>query len=258
MNVSVIVADDQALVRAGLVALLDGSPGIDVVGEVGDGRRAVELAADLHPDVVLMDVRMPRLDGIAATRLIVGAAAGSRPRVLMLTTFDAPEYIYTALGVGASGFLLKDTPPERIVSAVRTVAAGDMLITPVITRDLVETYARHHRALALGRTRLGPLTNRETDVLRLVAAGLGNADIAARLVLSEGTVKTHVKRVMGKLGVNSRAQAVVFAYESGLVVPRGRVAAEMTVRKREAPAPDRVPSQRSAPRRSQAADSPAC
>ncbi|NJP68973.1 response regulator [Streptomyces spiramenti] len=224
MNVTVVVADDHALMRAGLVALLSAAPGVDVVGEAGDGRRAVELAATLHPDVVLMDVRMPVLDGIAATRLIVGSSPEQQPRVLMLTTFDSPEYVYTALGVGASGFLLKDTPPDRIASAVRTVAAGDMLITPVITRDLVETYARHHRALALGRSRLGPLTNRETDVLRLVAAGLSNADIADRLVLSEATVKTHVKRIMQKLGVSSRAQAVVLAYESGLVVPRGGTA----------------------------------
>ncbi|NJQ16831.1 response regulator [Streptomyces bohaiensis] len=228
MNISVVVADGQALVRAGLLALLHAASGIEVVGEAADGRQAVHLATALHPDVVLMDVRMPRLDGIAATRLIVGGHAHRGPRVLMLTACDAPEYVSTALGAGASGFVLKDTPPERLVSAVRTVAAGDMLITPVVTRELVETYTRHHRALTLGLNRLGPLTTRETDVLRLVAAGLGNAEIAARLGLSAATVKTHVKRVMQKLGVNSRAQAVVLAYESGLVVPRGRVAAELS------------------------------
>jgi DNA-binding NarL/FixJ family response regulator len=214
----VLVADDQELLRTGLVALLNIAPDIEVVGEAADGVQAVELAAALRPDVIVMDVRMPVLDGIAATRQILSAAGEDAPRVLMLTSFDLPEYVYTTLGDGAAGFLLKETPPNRIVSAVRTIAAGDMLIAPRITRDLVETYAQHHRSVAR-RHRLDSLTNRETEVLRLVGTGLTNAEIAERLVLSEATVKTHIKRLMGKLGLSSRAQAVVAAYESGLVTP---------------------------------------
>jgi DNA-binding NarL/FixJ family response regulator len=214
----VLVADDQELLRTGLVALLNIAPDIEVVGEAADGVQAVELAAALRPDVVVMDVRMPVLDGIAATRQILSAAGEDAPRVLMLTSFDLPEYVYTTLGDGAAGFLLKETPPNRIVSAVRTIAAGDMLIAPRITRDLVETYAQHHRSVAR-RHRLDSLTNRETEVLRLVGTGQTNAEIAERLVLSEATVKTHIKRLMGKLGLSSRAQAVVAAYESGLVTP---------------------------------------
>lgn len=217
--IRVLVADDQALIRAGLVALFTAAPGFEVVGEAEDGERAVALAASTAPDVVLMDIRMPVLDGISATRRILAAAGEDPPRVVVLTTFDLPEYVYTALGEGAAGFLVKDTPPERILSAVRTVAAGDILIAPHITHQLIETYARHHRTAAVDVPALDALTARETEVLRLVGNGLTNGQIAQRLVLSEATVKTHVKRAMGKLGLSSRAQAVVVAYESGLVVP---------------------------------------
>ncbi|MFT7838733.1 response regulator transcription factor [Saccharothrix sp. BKS2] len=217
--IRVLVADDQALIRAGLVALFTAAPGFEVVGEAADGGQAVALAARTAPDVVLMDVRMPVLDGIEATRRILAAAGEDPPRVVVLTTFDLPEYVYTALGEGAAGFLVKDTPPERILSAVRTIAAGDILIAPHITHQLIETYARHHRTPAAAVPGLDVLTARETEVLRLVGNGLTNAQIAQRLVLSEATVKTHVKRTMGKLGLSSRAQAVVVAYESGLIVP---------------------------------------
>ncbi|WP_202918866.1 response regulator [Saccharothrix deserti] len=222
MSIRVLVADDQALIRAGLVALFTAAPGFEVVGEAADGEQAVALAAETAPDVILMDIRMPVLDGIGATRRILAERAAHRedpPRVVVLTTFDLPEYVYTALGEGASGFLVKDTPPERIISAVRTIAAGDILIAPHITHRLIETYAQHHRATAVGAPQLAALTARETEVLRLVGNGLTNGQIAQRLVLSEATVKTHVKRTMGKLGLASRAQAVVVAYESGLIVP---------------------------------------
>jgi DNA-binding NarL/FixJ family response regulator len=235
VTIRVLIADDQALIRAGLVALFTAAPGFEVVGEAVDGEQAVALAARTSPDVILMDIRMPVLDGIAATRLILAAhrepaasdpaATGTDtdradpPRIVVLTTFDLPEYVYTALGEGASGFLVKDTPPERIISAVRTIAAGDILVAPHITHRLIETYAQHHRATAIGAPQLQTLTARETEVLRLVGNGLTNGQIAQRLVLSEATVKTHVKRTMGKLGLSSRAQAVVVAYESGLIVP---------------------------------------
>jgi DNA-binding NarL/FixJ family response regulator len=215
--IRVVVADDQALIRAGLVALLGAAPGLEVAGDAADGRQAVEVIARTRPDVVLMDIRMPVLDGIGATRQIL--ATPEPPRVVMLTTFDLDEYVYTALGAGASGFLLKDTPPERIIAAVHTIAAGEILIAPRITRRLVETYAHHHRTVATREPRLHELTARETEVLLLVGNGLSNTQIAERLVLSEATVKTHVKRIMAKLRLVSRAQAVVVAYESGLVVP---------------------------------------
>ena len=231
MTIRVLVADDQALIRAGLVALFTAAPGFEVVGEAADGEQAVAAAARTSPDVILMDIRMPVLDGIAATRAILAAhrdradddADGDPPRIVVLTTFDLPEYVYTALGEGASGFLVKDTPPERIISAVRTIAAGDILVAPHITHRLIETYAQHHRATTVGAPQLAVLTARETEVLRLVGNGLTNGEIAQRLVLSEATVKTHVKRTMGKLGLASRAQAVVVAYESGLIVPTARL-----------------------------------
>ncbi|WP_327003282.1 response regulator transcription factor [Dactylosporangium sp. NBC_01737] len=218
MTVRVLVADDQALIRAGLVALLRAAPGLEVAGEAADGAEAVALAASTAPNIVLMDIRMPVLDGIGATRRILAAPGEHRPRVVVLTTFDLDEYVYAALAEGASGFLLKDTPPQRIVSAIHTVAGGDILIAPRITHRLIETYAMHHRRAPAG-TRLDELTARETEVLRFVGNGLSNTDIAERLVLSEATVKTHVKRLMSKLRLSSRAQAVVVAYESGLVVP---------------------------------------
>ncbi|QQQ78335.1 response regulator transcription factor [Saccharothrix sp. 6-C] len=246
MTIRVLIADDQALIRAGLVALFTAAPGFEVVGEAVDGGQAVALAAQTSPDVILMDIRMPVLDGIDATRQILAAhrdaadrdtadrdaadrstgrdrqpAREDPPRVVVLTTFDLPEYVYTALSEGASGFLVKDTPPERIISAVRTIAAGDILVAPHITHRLIETYAQHHRATAVGAPQLAALTARETEVLRLVGNGLTNGQIAQRLVLSEATVKTHVKRMMGKLALSSRAQAVVVAYESGLIVPTG-------------------------------------
>ncbi|MBB5800427.1 DNA-binding NarL/FixJ family response regulator [Saccharothrix ecbatanensis] len=219
MTIRVLVADDQALIRAGLVALFTAAPGFEVVGEAADGEQAVTLTAENAPDVILMDIRMPVLDGIGATRRIMAQHRDDPPRVVMLTTFDLPEYVYTALGEGASGFLVKDTPPERIISAVRTIAAGDILIAPHITHRLIETYAQHHRATAVGAPQLAALTTRETEVLRLVGNGLTNGQIAQRLVLSEATVKTHVKHMMGKLALSSRAQAVVVAYETGLIVP---------------------------------------
>ncbi|MFI5841749.1 response regulator [Catenuloplanes sp. NPDC051500] len=220
MTVRLVVADDQALIRAGLIALFTAAPGIEVVGEASDGEQAVAVVARTRPDLVMMDIRMPTVDGIAATRAIL--AGEHRPCVVALTTFDLDEYVYAALSAGASGFLLKDTPPQRIIAAVHTIVAGDLLMAPRITQRLIEAYAERHSSPAAAAPRLESLTARETEVLRLVANGLSNTQIAERLVLSEATVKTHVKRLMGKLELASRAQAVVVAYESGLVVPHLR------------------------------------
>jgi DNA-binding NarL/FixJ family response regulator len=212
VTIRVVVADDQQVVRAGFGALLDTQPDISVVGLAADGAEAVRVCAEARPDVALMDVRMPVMDGIEATRRLAGG-----PRVLVLTTFDLDEYVYDALGAGASGFLLKDVTAERLFDAVRVIAAGDALLDPAVTRRLVAEFARlrPRRPPALAE-----LTPRETEVLRLLAEGLSNAEIAARLIVSEETVKTHVSRVLLKLGLRDRTQAVVAAYESGLVIPR--------------------------------------
>ena len=213
--IRVLLADDQALVRAGFRMILKAEPEIDVVGEAGDGAEAVALARDLAPHVVLMDVRMPVLDGIEATRRIVDGDAATR--VLVLTTFDLDEYVYEALRAGASGFLLKDAPEEQLVAGIKIVADGGSLFAPAVTRRLIERFAgRHAIAPPPG---LDELTARELEVLRLVARGLSNAEIAASLVVSEHTVKTHVAHVLGKLDLRGRVQAVVLAYETGIVRP---------------------------------------
>ena len=220
-TVRIVVADDHQVVRAGFAGLLGTQPDFAVVGTAGDGAEAVRICHDLHPDVVLMDVRMPGTDGIEATRQLAGMADGG-PRVLILTTFDLDEYVYDALCAGASGFLLKDVTAERLFEAVRVVAAGEALLAPTVTRRLISEFARlrPHAPAAPPTDGLATLTPRETEVLRLVAEGLSNPEIAARLVVTEETVKTHVSRVLAKLGLRDRTQAVVTAYESGLVVPR--------------------------------------
>jgi DNA-binding NarL/FixJ family response regulator len=214
--ISVVIADDQRLVRAGFRVILAGEPAITVVGEAADGLEAVELTRSLAPAVVLMDIRMPHLDGLAAARQIL---ASSRSRVLILTTFDADEYVYEALKMGASGFLLKDAPPDQLIAAVRCIAAGDALIDPSITRRLIGRFAHAVRPPSRQPAQLKDLTLRELDVLRLVARGLANAEIARELVVEESTVKTHVSRILLKLGLRDRVQAVVIAYESGYVTP---------------------------------------
>jgi DNA-binding NarL/FixJ family response regulator len=213
VSIRVIVVDDQEIVRAGFAALLNTQPDIEVVATAADGEQALDACAEHRPDVVLMDVRMPVMDGIEATRRLAGG-----PRVLMLTTFDLDEYVYDALAAGASGFLLKDTPAEALFDAVRVIAAGEALLAPSVTRRLIGEFARQRprpRPPALRE-----LTPRETEVLGLIAEGLSNAEIAQRLVVSDETVKTHVSRVLMKLGLRDRTQAVITAYESGLVVPR--------------------------------------
>ncbi|HWK28340.1 MAG TPA: response regulator transcription factor [Solirubrobacter sp.] len=214
--IKVVVADDQALLRAGLRALIEAEDDLRVVGEAGDGAEAVEVALAAHPDVVLMDIRMPNLDGIAATRRLL--AAGSRARVLMLTTFDADEYVVEAFRSGAAGFLLKDGPPDQLAGAVRTIAAGDALLAPALTSRLIQEYVGTAPQQQL-HGRLHELTERELQVLSELASGKSNADIGQALFLSEATVKTHLTRVLAKLDLKSRVQAVVFAYESGLVRP---------------------------------------
>ena len=215
---SVVVADDQELVRTGLEMLLE-SRGIEVLATAPDGRAAVDLTARHQPDVVLMDIRMPVLDGIAATREIV--ARGDRSRVLVLTTYDVDRYVYDALRAGAAGFLLKATPPDRLVDGVRTVAAGEALLAPTLTRRLIEEHVQRPPPAEGVPALLRTLTDREREVFELIARGLSNDEIASRLVVSGATVKTHVNRVMAKLGGLSRAQLVVLAYESGLVRPGG-------------------------------------
>jgi DNA-binding NarL/FixJ family response regulator len=215
-----LIADDQAMVREGFAAVLDAQPGLLVVGQAADGAGAVRQARDLRPDVVLMDVRMPVLDGLQATRQILRAAATpERPRVLMLTTFDLDDYVYEALRAGASGFLLKDATAAELVHAVHVVAAGDALLAPSVTRRLIADFARRPRLDPPLPLTLGALTPRETEVLRLIAAGLSNTEISDTLVIAEQTTKTHIGRILAKLNLRDRAQAVVLAYETGLVTP---------------------------------------
>jgi DNA-binding NarL/FixJ family response regulator len=214
-----LIADDQQAVRAGFAALLATQADITVVATAANGEDAVQQSQEHGPDIVLMDIRMPVLDGIAATRRICAAGGDAGPRVLVLTTFDLDEYVYDALQAGASGFLLKDAPPETLFEAVRVVAAGDALLAPVITRRLIAEFARLRPTQRTRPEDLDALTRREIEILSLVAAGLSNHEIAHRLVLSNETVKTHVSHVLRKLGLRDRAQAVVAAYESGLVVP---------------------------------------
>lgn len=218
-SVAVLIADDQALVRAGFRAILEEQPGIRVVGEAGDGRDAIDLVRRRHPDVVLMDIQMPDIDGLEAARRILAEADAQHPvAILMLTTFDLNEYVYDALRAGASGFLLKDVLPEQLIAAVRVVAGGDALIAPAITKRLIEQFARAAPP-RIPPAALQELTPRELEILILVARGMSNGEIADELVLSQATVKTHVKRVLAKLDLRDRVQAVVLAYEAGLVTP---------------------------------------
>jgi DNA-binding NarL/FixJ family response regulator len=214
--IRILIVDDQELVRTGFRVVLDAEPDLEVVGEAADGREAASAVAATNPDVVLMDIRMPNLDGIEATRML--AAGDGSPRVLILTTFDLDDYVYEALRAGASGFLLKDARSAELCQAVRVVAAGDSLLSPAITRRLIESYTRRPPPSA-NPAALAELTPRELEVLRLVARGLSNADIARELVVGDATVKTHVARIFSKLDLHDRAQAVVLAYESGLVQP---------------------------------------
>ena len=216
-----LIADDQAMVREGFAAVLTAQPGLVVVGQAADGADAVRQTRQLQPDVVLMDVRMPVLDGLQATRQILSGTSPARPRVLMLTTFDLDDYVYEALRAGASGFLLKDATAAELVQAVRVVAAGDALLAPSVTRRLIADFASQPRQDAPVLRPLTALTQRETEVLRLIARGLSNAEISDTLVIAEQTTKTHIGRILAKLDLRDRAQAVVLAYESGLVTPGG-------------------------------------
>ena len=218
-TVTVLIADDQALVRAGFRAILEEQPGIEVIGEAADGRAAVDLARRRQPKVVLMDIQMPDIDGIQAARRILAEIDPERPvAVLMLTTFDLNEYVYDALRAGASGFLLKDVPPEQLIAAVRVVAAGDALIAPMITKRLIAQFSRTAPP-RLAPDRLTALTPRELEIFTLIGRGLSNGEIASTLILSQATVKTHVKRVLSKLDLRDRIHAVVLAYETGIVTP---------------------------------------
>jgi DNA-binding NarL/FixJ family response regulator len=220
VSVKVLLVDDQALIRAGFRMILDAEPGIEVVGECADGTQAVDSVKRLAPTVVLMDIRMPEMDGIEATRRIVAGRDGDAPpRVLILTTFDLDEYVYDALGAGASGFLLKDVPADQLVAGIHTIAGGDALLAPSVTRRLIGEFSRLQPAGREQVPGLSELTPRELEVLKLIATGRSNAEIAAELVVGETTVKTHVARVLMKLDLRDRVQAVVLAYESGLVTP---------------------------------------
>lgn len=217
--IRVLIADDEALVRAGFRALLESEPDLTVVGEAGTGAQAVRLARQHRPDVILMDIRMPVMDGLEAIRHLARDDVEPRPRIVVVTTFDQDEHVFAALRYGASGFLRKDTPPEQLLDAVRVVAGGEALLTPLITRRLIAEFVRRAPAPAPGAAALARLTDREREVLTQIAAGRSNAEIAAVLLLGVSTVKTHVGRLLSKLAVRDRAQLVVVAYESGLVVP---------------------------------------
>jgi DNA-binding NarL/FixJ family response regulator len=218
MSIRVLIADDQSLVRAGFRLVLENHPDLEVVGEASNGYEAIHSTSRFDPDVVLMDIRMPELDGIAATREIT---TRFQARVVVLTTYDLDEYVYDALQAGASGFLLKDTPPAQLADGIRAVAAGEALLAPTVTRRLIEEFARIGRSRRARPAALDELTPRELDVLQLMARGLSNAEIAAHLVLSDTTIKTHVAHVLSKLDLRDRVQAVVLAYESGLISPGG-------------------------------------
>ena len=214
---TLVIADDQGMVRAGFRSLLEAEPDLEVVGEAADGQAAVELVTRLQPDVALMDIRMPVLDGLAATRRLL--ESGVPTRVLVLTTFDLDEYVFAALRAGASGFLLKDAPAEELAAAIRVVASGDALLAPGVTRRVIDAFVHRAPPTADPDRPVADLTRREVEVLGLLARGLSNADIAARLFVSEGTTKTHVSNVLTKLGLRDRVQAVIYAYEHGVVVP---------------------------------------
>jgi DNA-binding NarL/FixJ family response regulator len=216
---TLVIADDQGMVRAGFRSLLEAEPDMEVVGEAADGQAAVELVTRLRPDVTLMDIRMPVLDGLAATRQLL--EAGVPTRVLVLTTFDLDEYVFAALRAGASGFLLKDAPAEELAAAIRIVASGDALLAPGVTRRVIDAFVHRAPPTVDPDQPVADLTRREVEVLGLLARGLSNADIAARLYVSEGTTKTHVSNVLMKLGLRDRVQAVIYAYEHGVVVPGG-------------------------------------
>lgn len=219
MSIRVVIADDQAMVRAGLSLILRPHDDVEIVGEASDGYEAVEAARRVRPDVVLMDVRMPRMDGIEATRRLLDGAASHRPRVLVLTTFDLDKYVYDALRAGAGGFMLKDEPPDRLLAGIRIVAGGDALLAPTVTRRLIEEFVSRPDPASFDRSGLAELTEREREILEQLAHGRSNDEIAAELFLSRATVKTHVGNVFMKLDLRDRAQAVVFAYETGVVRP---------------------------------------
>jgi DNA-binding NarL/FixJ family response regulator len=221
MTLRVVIADDQQLVRTGFRMILTAQPGIDVVGEATTGTEAVTVTNEMHPDVVLMDIRMPELDGIEATRQILAHNHEPKTRVLILTTFDLDEYVYDALRAGASGFLLKDAPAHQLATAIRTVGEGDALLAPSITRRLIEEFAAPRKPVN-SSARLDELTPRELEVFRLLATGMTNTEIATKLIVGETTIKTHVTRILMKLGARDRVQAVIYAYETGIVSPNHR------------------------------------
>jgi DNA-binding NarL/FixJ family response regulator len=217
MGVAILIADDQALVRAGFRMILEADPNLRVVGEASDGRQAIEVTRSTKPDIVLMDIRMPVMDGLEATRQI--SASNDPPRVVVLTTFDLDEYVFEALLAGASGFLLKDVAPEELLAGIRTIAQGDSLLSPSVTRRLIEAFVSDHHSPTEPPPELQDLTARELEILRLMARGLSNAEMAEQLIVSSTTIKTHVARVLNKLGLRDRVQAVVLAYETGVIRP---------------------------------------